>query len=130
MRDGPVDDGPVRDGPAGAGPERWQLDAGDATEAVLSIPPDAARERRFDIACAFTVRCGDDLAGAWHEMTVLANGARQWQRRIASSNPSSVDGLDLHFRRTVPVGEGLRLVVRVAQHGVHRQRLLIEADEG
>ncbi len=110
-------------------PERWWLDAGDAAEAVLTIPPDAARERRFDIACAMTVRCGDDLAGAWHEMVVLANGQLQWQRRIGSSNPGSSDGLDVHFRRNVPVGEGLRLVVRAAGQGVHRHRLLIEADE-
>jgi hypothetical protein len=110
-------------------PERWLCDAGDAAEAVLNIPPDALRERRFDIACAMTVRCGDDLAGAWHEMTVLANGQLQWQRRIASSNPGSSDGLDLHFRRSVPVGEGLRLVVRARSHGVRHHRLLIEADE-
>jgi hypothetical protein len=114
---------------ADAGPERWALDAGDAAEAVLVIPPDARRERRFDIACAATVRCGDSLAGAWHEMTVLANGAQQWRRRIASSNPGSEDGLDLHFRRDVPVGEALRLVVRVAVRGVRRHRLRIEADE-
>ncbi len=110
-------------------PERWQLDAGDAAEAVLNIPPDAARERRFDIACTMTVRCGDDLADAWHEMTVLANGRLQWQRRIASSNPGSSDGLDVHFRHSVPVGEGLRLVVRTQTLGVRRHRLLIEADE-
>jgi hypothetical protein len=77
-----------------------------------------------------SVGCGHDLAGAWHEMTVLANGRLQWQRRIASSNPGSSDGLDVHFRRHVPVGEALRLVVRVAGQGVRRQRLLIEADEG
>ncbi len=110
-------------------PERWQLDAGDAAEAVLTIPPHATRERRFDIACAMSVRCGDDLGGAWHEMTVLANGQLQWQRRIASSNPGSSDGLDLHLRRSVPVGEGLRLVVRTRTLGVRRHRLLIEADE-
>ena len=114
---------------AGAAPERWRLDAGDAAEAVLNIPPDAGRERRFDIACAVTVQGGDDLAGAWHEMTVLVNGQLQWQRRIVSSNPGSSDGLDVHFCRSVPVGESLRLVVRSRSHGVRRQRLLIEADE-
>ena len=110
-------------------PERWHLDAGDAAEAVLNIPPDAGRERCFDVACTMTVRCDDDLAGAWHEMTVLANGQLQWQRRINSSNPGSTDSLDLHFRRHVPVGESLRLVVRAQTLGVRRLRLLIEADE-
>jgi len=112
-----------------ATPERWQCDAGDAAEAVLLIPPDAHRERHFEIACNLTVRCGDDLAGAWHELVVLANGAQQWRRRISSSNPGSVDGLDYRFSRVLPVGEALRLVLRCAVRGVRRQRLLVEADE-
>jgi len=115
--------------PAPSLPERWVLDAGDAAEAVLVIPPDARRERRFDIACAMTVRCGDDLAGAWHEMAVYANGALQWQRRIDSSNPGSFDGLDYHCRRSVAVGETLRVLVRCAVRGVARRGLVIEADE-
>lgn len=110
-------------------PERWVVDAGDAAQALLLIPADLHRERRFEIACAMTVRCGDDLDGAWHEMTVLANGALQWQRRIASHNPGSFDGLDYRFARTLAVGEALRLVLRCACRGVSRQRLLIEADE-
>jgi len=110
-------------------PERWAVDAGDAAQALLLIPADLQRERRFEIACAMTVRCGDDLAGAWHEMTVLANGALQWQRRIASHNPGTFDGLDYRFARTLAVGESLRLVLRCACRGVSRQRLLIEADE-
>ena len=110
-------------------PERWAVDAGDAAQALLLIPADLQRERRFEIACAMTVRCGDDLDGAWHEMTVLANGALQWQRRIASHNPGSFDGLDYRFARTLAVGEALRLVLRCACRGVSRQRLLIEADE-
>ena len=104
-------------------------DAGDAAQALLLIPADLQRERRFEIACAMTVRCGDDLDGAWHEMTVLANGALQWQRRIGSHNPGSFDGLDYRFARTLAVGEALRLVLRCACRGVSRQRLLIEADE-
>ena len=112
-----------------ATPERWLLDAGDAAEAVLLIPPDARRERRFEIACALTVRCGNDLDNAWHELVVLANGAQQWRRRIASNNAGSVDGLDYRFSRTLAPGEALRLVLRCAVRGVRRQRLLIEADE-
>ena len=110
-------------------PERWVCDAGDGAEAVLVIPPDPQRERRFEIAVAMTVRCGDRLAGAWHELTVLANGAQQWRRRIPSSNPGSFDGLDYRFARSLGPGEALRLVVRCATRGVQRQGLLVEADE-
>lgn len=114
---------------APAAPERWRLDAGDAAQAVLTIPADTRRERRFEVGCAMLVRCGDDLADAWHEMAVSANGAELWRRRIASSNPGQTDGLDYRFARTVPVGQALRLLVRSACNGVARSRLLIEAEE-
>lgn len=109
--------------------ERWTRDAGDAAEAVLDIPPDQQRERRFEISCTMTVRCPDNLAGAWHELAVLANGAQQWRRRIPSSNPGSLDSLDYRFTRQLAVGEALRLVLRCANRGVTRDRLLIEAEE-
>lgn len=107
-------------------PESWRLDAGDAAEALLTIPADARCERQFEIAVALTVRCPDDLSGAWHEMQVLVNGAQRWRRRIGSSNPGSFEGLDVHFRCSVPVGRALRVLVRSA---VVRSRVLIEADE-
>ncbi len=110
-------------------PERWTRDGGDAAEAVLDIPPDPLRERRFEISCTMTVRCPDDLTGAWHELAVLTNGAQQWRRRIASSNPGSLDSLDYRFTRPLAVGEALRVVLRCATRGVTRDRLLIEADE-
>lgn len=110
-------------------PERWALDAGEAPEALIDIPPDAQRERRFEIACALAVRCPADLEGAWLEMVVLANGAQQWRRRIAASNPGQCDGLDYRFTRTVPVGEALRVLARASVRGVRRQRLVVEADE-
>lgn len=110
-------------------PERWVRDAGGAAEAVLDIPPDLRRERRFEIACTMTVRCPMDLTGAWHELAVLANGAQQWWRRIASSNPGSLDSLDYRFTRQLAVGEALRVVLRCATRAVARERLLIEADE-
>ena len=112
-----------------AQPERWLLDAGDAAQAVLTIPADLQRTRRFEIACAMTVRCGPNLGDAWHEMTVLANGAQQWRRRISSSNPGTFDGLDYRFARTLAPGEALRLVLRLAVRGVQRHRLVVEADE-
>lgn len=110
-------------------PERWAAEGGDAPEVQLLIPADAQRERRFEIACAFTVRCPADLDGAWLELQVLANGNQQWRRRIDASNPGHSDGLDYRFARSVPVGEPLRVLAKVAVRGVRRERLLIEADE-
>jgi hypothetical protein len=110
-------------------PERWSLDAGDAASATLTIPADAHRERRFEIACAHTVGVPADATGAWHQMTVRADGTQQWQRRVAASNPEAWDGLDYRFSRSVPVGQALRITVSVTCGGVHRRRLVIEAEE-
>lgn len=112
-----------------AAAERWVLDAGDAAEALLVIPADARRERRFEVSVAFSVRCPDDLHGAWHELQVLADGSQLWRRRISSSNAGSSDSLDYRFSRSVPVGQALRVLARGAVRGVARGRLLIEADE-
>lgn len=128
-------------------PERWCADAGDATLAELRVPPDARRERRFEVACAMTVRLPVDAdtrakasadtrasiqaetAGAWHEMTVHVNGAKQWSRRIDTRNPGHWDGLDYRFAATVPVGQALRVKVQVATRGALRRSLLVEAEE-
>lgn len=113
-------------------PERWNLDAGDAPEALLDIPPHAVRDRRFEIACALTVRTGAAVDGAWHELSVLADGALQWQRRVGSAGSAdggSFDGLDYRFSRVVPAGQPLRVLARSRVHGVQRLRLVIEADE-
>ena len=110
-------------------PERWQLSAGDAATATLTIPADAKHERRFEIACAITVAVPAEAAAPWHQMTVQANGAQQWRRREASHNAGAWDGLDYRFRRTVPGGQALRISVAVAGHGVRRRSLVIEAEE-
>lgn len=111
-------------------PERWALTAGDAATATLHIPPDAKRQRRFEIACAATVAVPEDApASAWLQLTVQANGAQQWRRRLPAHNPGEFDGLDYRFSRSVPVGHALRITVQVAGAGVRRQTLLIEADE-
>ena len=103
------------------------------------MPPDARRERRFEVACAMTVRLRVDAdaivsaqaetEGAWHEMTVHVNGAKQWSRRIATRNPGHWDGLDYRFTATVPLGQALRVKVQVATRGAQRRSLLVEADE-
>jgi hypothetical protein len=109
--------------------ERWVCKAGDAATATLLIPPDAKRERRFEIACAITVSVPEDARQPSHQMTVLANGAQQWRRRVPSSNPGAYDGLDYRFSRSVPVGQALRVTVSVAGTGVRRRSLVVEADE-
>lgn len=108
-------------------PERWTLSAGDAATATLTIPADAKRERRFEIACAVTV--GVPEGGGWLQVTVQANGAKEWQRRIPAHNPGQWDGLDYRFRRSVPVAQTLRVTVTVAGSGVRRRTLVVEADE-
>ncbi|CAD5373460.1 conserved hypothetical protein [Rubrivivax sp. A210] len=116
-----------------AASERWTLSAGDVATATLTIPADARRERRFEIACAITVAVPESLlmaaAAPWHQMTVQANGTQLWRRREASHNPGAWDGLDYRFARSVAVGQALRITVAVAAHGVRRRSLVIEADE-
>ena len=111
--------------------ERWSHNAGDAALATLLIPPHATRERRFEISVAMTVKVPADAeAGScWHEMSVAANGAQQWRRRVPSHNAGSFDGLDYRFTRSVPVGETLRLVVAAQVRGVQRRSVDIEAEE-
>lgn len=110
-------------------PERWAQRAGDAALATLHIPADATRERCFEISCAVTVRAPEDLRDAWHGMVVQVDGSRQWARRMATHNPGSFDGLDYRFRRTVPVGQALRVTVAVEVQRAQRRTLEIEADE-
>jgi len=110
-------------------PERWQLDGGDAATATLSIPADARRERRFEIACAVTVGVPEQTASPWLQVTVQANGTQLWRHRVPAHNPGAWDGLDYRFSRSVAVGHTLRVTVSVAGQGVRRRTLLIEADE-
>jgi hypothetical protein len=110
-------------------PEHWQLKAGDAATATLSIPADAKRERRFEIACAVTLAVPDGAADGWLQMTVQANGTLQWRRRAPAHNPGAWDGLDYRFSRSVPVGQTLRVTVSVSGQGVRRRTLDIEASE-
>lgn len=115
--------------PTSAPPEHWALAAADLPSATLTIPADARRERRFEIACAMTVSASAEAPAAWHQMTVQANGVQQWRRRVATLNPGAWDGLDYRFSRSVPVGQALRISVSVACQGSRRRSLVIEADE-
>lgn len=120
---------PPASAPAPA-PERWALSAGDAATATLTIPADAQRERRFEIACAITVTMfGDNLAAAWHQMTVRVNGLQQWQRRSPTHNPGAWDGLDYRSSCVVPVGQTWQVNVSVQGQHIKRRSLVIEADQ-
>lgn len=110
-----------------AAPERWQLDAGDRGVAKLDIPPHASRERRFEIDVRFVVKAG---AGAtpMHGLRVLVNGSQEWSRSVSTARDGS-DSLEWRQRRTVPVGQPLRIqALTEVQHAL-RLRLTIEASE-
>ena len=109
--------------------EQWRLSADDDATATLVIPADARRERRFEIACAITVGVPEEGPAGWLQMTVQANGAKEWQRRVPAHNPGAWDGLDYRFSRSVPVAHTLRITVSVAGQGVRRRSLDIEAEE-
>lgn len=114
---------------ATAAPERWSVQGGDAATATLTIPADARRERRFEIACAVTVSVPEGAAAPWLQVTVQANGTQQWRRRADAHNPGAWDGLDYRFSRSVPLAQALRITVHVGGGGVRRRSLVIEADE-
>lgn len=109
--------------------ERWSVDAADAAQAILVIPADAQRVRRFEIACATTVSALPGVAGAWLQLTVQADGEHQWQHRVPTHSPGQFDSLDYRFSRQVAVGRALRISVTVACQGARRRTLVIEADE-
>ena len=105
------------------------MQGGDAATTTLTIPADARRERRFEIACAITVAVPEAAVAPWLQLSVLANGTLQWRRRADAHNPGAWDGLDYRFSRSVPVGQSLRIAVSVGVHGARRRSLVIEADE-
>lgn len=110
-------------------PEHWQLDAGDAARAVLVIPADAKRIRRFEISCSMAVRLRQPQPEAWHELTLHADGAQLWRRRVPTANPGEWDGLDYRCTRSLGVGRSLRIEALVATEGAQRWQLRIEAQE-
>jgi len=119
---------PATSAPAAlAKPERWRIDAGDGDVATLAIPPDSFRTRRFEIDCRLVVRAL--VPGAEHGMRVDVDGDLEWTRRAPTENPGHTDSMDYHFRRELPPGKPLRIVVKTEARLVRRVRLLIEAEE-
>jgi len=110
-----------------ARPERWHVDAGDADVATLTIPADSHRTRRFEIDCRLVVAPLAD--GARHGMRVDVDGDLEWTRQAPTENPGHTDSMDYHFRREIPPGQALRIVVKTQARQARRMRLLIEAEE-
>ncbi len=115
--------------PAGHTPERWSAHGGTADVLVLRIPPSSQRARVFEIDVRFVVRAGEASTNPWHAMTVEIDGARQWTRRISTSNPGHTDSLDYHCRCEADVGHPLRVRALTQVGGCSRVDLSIEAEE-
>ena len=113
--------------PAPAPPERWSADAGAGDVCRLDVPPDALRERRFEIACRFVV-AHPGAGTARHGLAVHVDGALEWSREI-ETHVGRADTLDVRFARTVPAGRPLRIVARGAVQRARRVRLSIDAEE-
>lgn len=107
--------------------ERWRLDAGDRAIARLDVPPHATRERVFEIDVRFVVRAG---AGRdpQHGLRVLIDGAQEWSRRLPTAREGE-DGLEWRQRRTVPVGQPLRIQAQTEVRHALRLRLVVSAVE-
>lgn len=106
--------------------EHWSIDAGDRATARLDIPPHATRERRFEIDVRFVVKAGAGVAPE-HALRVLVNGAQEWSRRVATA--AGEDSLEWRQRRSVPVGEPLRIQALTEVRHALRLRLVITAHE-
>ena len=113
--------------PARGVTERWRIDGGDGDVATRVIPPDAQRARRFEVDCRFVV--AQRGAGARHGMRVEVDSALEWLREAPTENPGDTDSMDYHFRRDVPVGRPLTVVVKTTARQAQRVRLSIEAEE-
>lgn len=108
-------------------PEHWSVDAGAGDVATLDVPPDARRDRVFEIDCRLVVDVPEGAAAPWHAMHVTVDGAREWSRRVPSH--AGGDSLDLRLRREVPAGRALRVVASTEVSGARRRRLTIAAEE-
>ena len=108
-------------------PERWSANAGAGDVCRLDIPPEALRERRFEIACRFVV-AHPGAGTARHGLTVHVDGALEWSREI-ETHADRTDTLDVRFARTVPVGRPLRIVVKGSVQRARRVQLSITAEE-
>lgn len=109
-------------------PEHWSTSAGTRDVARLDIPPDAHRDRTFEVFVSLAVHNRTERPGATHALRVLVNGALEWQRTVPT-HPGPGDTLDLRLKRVVPLGQPLRLTATSEVVGAVRVSLKISADE-
>ncbi|MEF7614994.1 hypothetical protein V4F39_13815 [Aquincola sp. MAHUQ-54] len=93
----------------------------------LDIPPDALRDRTFEISCSLQV-AAKGAEGAWHALKVLVDGAQEWARRVPT-HADGRDSLDVRFRKTVPAGRPLRLSALGELHRAAAVSLQLVAEE-
>ncbi len=110
-------------------PEHWQATTTTDRILRLSIPADAARERRFEISVMLNVRAVDSATRPQHALKVFADGELQWQRQIATARGESWDSLEWRAARTVAVGRPLVLQAEAKFEGARLLRLQVEAEE-
>ena len=108
--------------------ERWEADVGDLGVAHLDIPPDARRDRRFEVSVDFSVVAFTDADDAWHALRVLVDGAQQWTRRVPTLAEGG-DGLDWRVQHLVPAGQPLRVAAITEVHRARRLKLRVVAEE-
>ena len=82
----------------GTQPEHWSASAGTRDVARLDIPPDAHRDRTFEVFVSLAVHNRAERPGATHALRVLVNGALEWQRTVPT-HPGPGDTLDLRLKR-------------------------------
>lgn len=108
--------------------ETWRVDAGEADVALLRVPPVLRLDRVFEIDLRFVVRTPAQ-PGAWLEVTLELDGAREWSRRIDATCLGQTDSLDFHCRRALPAGRDLRLRATTRVGGGARRSALSLAAE-
>ena len=118
---------PVSDSDPELRPERWSIETARDLVVRLDIPPHATRERRFEVYCSFRVAHPGEGAAS-HGLRVLVDGAHEWSRQVPT-DAGGRDSLDVRFRRTVPLGQPLRLTAIAEVDGALPLGLSISADE-
>ena len=111
-------------------PEHWLCERLGESVAVLNIPASLSRDRVFDVDVSLQVKVPEDeLAQAWHGLSLEVDGKSQWTRRIASNCPGQTDGLDYHCKIVLKCGRGMRIRAMASVQASVVVRLVVEATQ-